>query len=496
MIASTTINIRVKLSAAITTANSPVTGHFVTMTQAGFVSAVTPIHTVTQGVTPVVVTPVTYDIANINVLKNLQVTNADTAAITVILEQYDGTTARTIATTPLSVGATLSIDSDGVISVFPSVSSSGGTTSVQTFANLAAFPATGAINFIYIAADTNLTYRWDGAAYVVISSETTQTVGNLINGATAKTTPVDADMVGLMDSAAGNLLKKLSWLNIKSTLKAYFDTIYQPANSYTSGSKNLLINAGFVINNGNAGVPYVSAAALASGATGHECWKAGTGGGDYSFTQLKSNTQITIAASKTLIQVIEDANVQGTAYVLSWTGTAQARYAVNSATPAGSYASSPILITGQTVGTTMSVEFNTGTLKNPQLELGAIATNFDFRDFDSELRRTQRYFQTTYDYGVAAGTATRNGLIVCSLPGSAANYGSVFNLQSTMRSAPTLAFWDGAGNASRFSYFAAGWVDNQNLVAIGSMSTKTVITTSAVVITAAIMMQYTANARL
>jgi hypothetical protein len=65
-----------------------------------------------------------------------------------------------------------------------------------------------------------------------------------------------------------------------------------------------------------------------------------------------------------------------------------------------------------------------------------------------------------------------------------------------MRSAPTLAFWDGAGNASRFSYFATAWVDNQNLVAIGSMSTKTVITTSAVVITAAIMMQYTANARL
>lgn len=47
--------------------------------------------------------------------------------------------------------------------------------------------------------------------------ETTTTLGSKINGATEKTTPVDADMVGLMDSAAGNILKKLSWANIKAT---------------------------------------------------------------------------------------------------------------------------------------------------------------------------------------------------------------------------------------------------------------------------------------
>lgn len=56
--------------------------------------------------------------------------------------------------------------------------------------------------------------------------ETTTTLGSKINGATAKTTPVDADMVGLMDSAASNVLKKLSWANIKATLKAYMDTVY------------------------------------------------------------------------------------------------------------------------------------------------------------------------------------------------------------------------------------------------------------------------------
>ena len=56
--------------------------------------------------------------------------------------------------------------------------------------------------------------------------ETVVSIGGLINGATTKTTPVDADMVGLMDSGASNVLKKLSWSNIKDTLKTYFDTLY------------------------------------------------------------------------------------------------------------------------------------------------------------------------------------------------------------------------------------------------------------------------------
>jgi hypothetical protein len=44
--------------------------------------------------------------------------------------------------------------------------------------------------------------------------------------ASSKTTPVDADQVGLIDSAASNVLKNLSWANAKATLKTYFDTLY------------------------------------------------------------------------------------------------------------------------------------------------------------------------------------------------------------------------------------------------------------------------------
>jgi hypothetical protein len=53
-------------------------------------------------------------------------------------------------------------------------------------------------------------------------------VGEAIHAASAKTTPVDADTIPLTDSADSNLMKKVSWANIKATLKTYLDTLYQP----------------------------------------------------------------------------------------------------------------------------------------------------------------------------------------------------------------------------------------------------------------------------
>jgi hypothetical protein len=61
-------------------------------------------------------------------------------------------------------------------------------------------------------------------------------VGSSIDGATAKITPVDADTVPLIDSAASNVLKKVTWANIKATLKTYFDTLYQAAGTYLTSA--------------------------------------------------------------------------------------------------------------------------------------------------------------------------------------------------------------------------------------------------------------------
>lgn len=47
----------------------------------------------------------------------------------------------------------------------------------------------------------------------------------LINWTTSKTTPVDADNIAITDSAASHILKKLTWANLKATLKTYFDSL-------------------------------------------------------------------------------------------------------------------------------------------------------------------------------------------------------------------------------------------------------------------------------
>jgi len=71
-------------------------------------------------------------------------------------------------------------------------------------------------------------------------------VGTAMTGATAKTTPVDADTMPLNDSAASNVLKKVTWANVKATLKTYFDTLYQAVGTYLTAANNLsdVANAG------------------------------------------------------------------------------------------------------------------------------------------------------------------------------------------------------------------------------------------------------------
>lgn len=72
--------------------------------------------------------------------------------------------------------------------------------------------------------------------------ETTATLGAKIQGATAKSTPDDDDVVGFSDVHAANILKSLTWTNIKAFLKSYFDTVYTLGN--LGGESVLTISTG------------------------------------------------------------------------------------------------------------------------------------------------------------------------------------------------------------------------------------------------------------
>ncbi len=52
------------------------------------------------------------------------------------------------------------------------------------------------------------------------------TIGSSIASITAKTTPVDGDSIIISDSGASSVSKKVTWANVKATLKTYFDTLY------------------------------------------------------------------------------------------------------------------------------------------------------------------------------------------------------------------------------------------------------------------------------
>jgi len=74
------------------------------------------------------------------------------------------------------------------------------------------------------------------------ASVTAANVASAINGTSEKTTPVDSDVLSLLDSAASWAMKKLSWSNIKATLKLYFDTLYVAVSQLsTTGGANKVV---------------------------------------------------------------------------------------------------------------------------------------------------------------------------------------------------------------------------------------------------------------
>ena len=64
---------------------------------------------------------------------------------------------------------------------------------------------------------------------------TTTAAGTLLYGATAKNTPVDADVLAISDSAASNVLKKLSWANLKSTVSTALESVFAKLSGLAGG---------------------------------------------------------------------------------------------------------------------------------------------------------------------------------------------------------------------------------------------------------------------
>ena len=127
-------------------------------------------------------------------------------------------------------------------------------TSSKVVANAAARLALSTGNaqgFAVVEADTGDTYMLIAGGNPATSGDWTKIGDRNITASevsfssvSAKTTPVDADTVPLVDSAASGAWKLLSWANIKATLKTFFDTLYVALSQLsTVGGANKVMQA-------------------------------------------------------------------------------------------------------------------------------------------------------------------------------------------------------------------------------------------------------------
>jgi hypothetical protein len=193
-----------------------------------------------------------------------------------------------------------------------------------------------------------------------------------------------------------------------------------------TGRPDVIDNSNFAVN--QRGV--TGTVVLASGAYGHDRWKAGTGGCTYTFATSGGITTITISAGS-LVQVIEGANLETASYTLSQGGTAQMRVV------GGSYAAGPITVSA-TGGSNLSIEFGTGTVKQVQMTIGLYVTPWVMQSVADDLARCQRFYEV--------GTIEFSGNVT-----AASSYYARAYFKADKRSSPTVVLTNGgtpAGFAS------------------------------------------------
>lgn len=138
-------------------------------------------------------------------------------------------------------------------------------------------------------------------------------IASEIHASSSKTTPVNADEIGLIDSASTFTLKKLTWANLKDTLKTYLDTLYQSI--LVSGTNIKTINSNSILGSGNlvitSSTPQVRQTVL-SGAVDTSGFSA-FGGSTGSTTVTSTSTLVATCADGTNDRI-------GTIVNPSWTG--------------------------------------------------------------------------------------------------------------------------------------------------------------------------------
>lgn len=298
------------------------------------------------------------------------------------------------------------------------------------------------------------------------------------HAAAGKATPVDADEIPLVDSAASWALKKLTWANLKATLGLIFWSLTaQPT------MRNKIINGSFLVDQRNAFASHT----VQSGNVTYQpdrffVWAQGAsctgqivtvnGANRYRFTGAASNTLVALgtrleskdvgrfygknatlsvkAASSSLTSLTWTAyyanstdnfgalNSPAQTQIATGTFNIGSAEATFSATfPVATTSGIAIHITGGALGAGQTL-----TLGDIQLEEGAAATAFEQRPFGAELLLCQRYFASVGNLGSSNGSLVEVAAGVFTISNTLR---VIWQLPVQMRAVPTCLLAGTAG---------------------------------------------------
>jgi len=401
---------------------------------------------------------------------------------------------------------------------------------------------------VIVNADVNAS-----AAIVDTKLATIATAGKVSNSATTATSANTASAIVARDASgnftAGTITAALTGAASSNVLKAgdtmTGDLVVPSLNGgQLAGTRNRIINGAVAVDQRNCGAAktFTAAAALAysvdrwygyctgANVTGQQVAGATAGEYRYRFTGAASVTAIgfghrieqlnsTDLASSTATLSVDLANsllttVTWTAYYATTantfgtlasptrtqiaTGTftvtsTVTRYNTNISVPAAATTGIEIVFT---VGAQTS---GTWTIGNVQLEPGTVATPFERRSFGAELALCQRYFEKSFNLGIApvtnAGAST--GEVFCSCGITLGNsYVNEVYFKVSKRTAPTATLFNrlNASNDWQF-YNSAGTLTNSGSVETATENSFRVVLIANVTSTIAIG-HFTASAEL